>query len=146
MEIRFCNQAAHDALTKAKRVLIAAHKKPDGDTLGASSAMLNFCRRQGIAATAFCLDPIPEQYLFMPGTEVYTCDQAVFSDPSYDLLAVFDAGDLRFVVGALARQVNRGAAAVGRRTAANQRFASALDRQAAEKTAQARVGALVLTS
>jgi phosphoesterase RecJ-like protein len=96
MDIRFLNQAAHDALTKAKRVLIVAHKKPDGDTLGASSAMLNFCRQQGIAATAYCLDPVPEQYRFMPGTEDYSYDPTVFSDPSYDLMAVFDAGDLRF--------------------------------------------------
>lgn len=108
-DIKFLHQAARDAFSRAKRVLIVAHKKPDGDTLGAASAMFNFCRQAGIPATGFCLDQVPDQYTFMPGTEEFVFDQAVFADPSYDLLAVFDAGDLRYagiadLVAAMPRQ------------------------------------------
>jgi phosphoesterase RecJ-like protein len=96
MDITFLHSAAHDALKKAKRVLIVSHPKPDGDTLGAASAMLNFCRKAGIPADAFCLDPVPEQYLYMPGTEEFGSDKGIFASTPHDVLAVFDAGDLRF--------------------------------------------------
>jgi phosphoesterase RecJ-like protein len=95
-DIRFLHQAAHDALTKATRVLIVAHKKPDGDTLGAAAAVFNYCRSRGIAATGFCADPVPDQYGFMPGTDEFVHDPAVFRDSAHDVLAVFDAGDLRY--------------------------------------------------
>ncbi len=96
MDIDYLHRAAHDALKKAKRVLIVSHPKPDGDTLGAASAMLNWCRKAGIPADAFCLDPVPEQYLYMPGTEEYGFDKGIFASPTHDVLAVFDAGDLRY--------------------------------------------------
>lgn len=94
-DIRFLFRAAHDALTRANKVLIVAHKKPDGDTLGASAAMLNFCRRRDIAANAFCLDAPPPQYGYIPRVDEFTADPAVFGE-TYDVLAVFDSGDLRY--------------------------------------------------
>lgn len=96
MDIDYLHRAAHDALKRAKRVLIVSHPKPDGDTLGAASAMLQYCRKAGIPADAFCLDPVPEQYLYMPGTEEYGSDKGIFASPAHDVLAVFDAGDLRY--------------------------------------------------
>lgn len=96
MDIRFLHQAAHEAIRRSRRVLIVAHKKPDGDTLGAATAMFNFCARAGIPATGFCADVVPSQYAYMPGTEAFTADPSVFADPVHDVLAVFDAGDLRF--------------------------------------------------
>jgi phosphoesterase RecJ-like protein len=95
MDTRFLHRAAHEALKKAKRVLIIAHRKPDGDTLGAATAMLRHCRRQGIPADAFCLDEPPRQYAYLPGTEEFTTDPAVFGR-GHDVVAVFDAGDLRY--------------------------------------------------
>ncbi|MEY4744942.1 MAG: hypothetical protein RL272_887 [Candidatus Parcubacteria bacterium] len=96
MDISFLHRSAHEKIRAAGRVLIVAHKKPDGDTLGAASAMFNFCRANGIPATGFCLDEVPNQYAYMPGTEEFTADPSVFSDARHDVLAVFDAGDLRF--------------------------------------------------
>lgn len=95
-DIRFLHRAAFEKLRSATRVLIVAHKKPDGDTLGAAAAMLVFLRRRGIAVTGFCADVIPDQYSYMPGTEDFTADPAVFADSRHDVLASFDAGDLRF--------------------------------------------------
>lgn len=96
MDITFLHRSAHETLRDATRVLIVAHKKPDGDTLGAAAAMFNFCKANGILATGFCLDVVPAQYSYMPGTDEFTADPAVFADPRHDVLAVFDAGDLRF--------------------------------------------------
>ncbi len=96
MDIRFLHRSAHETIRGATRVLIVAHKKPDGDTLGAAAAMFNFCRANGIPATGFCLDVVPAQYAYMPGTDEFTADPAVFADPRHDVMAVFDAGDLRF--------------------------------------------------
>ncbi len=96
MHMPFLHRIAYDAITHASRVLIVSHPKPDGDTLGAASAMVNFCRAHNIPADVFCLDEIPEQYSYMPGTEHYACDPTIFSSCSHDVLAVFDAGDLRY--------------------------------------------------
>jgi len=96
MDIGFLHQEAHETVRGARRVLIVAHKKPDGDTLGAATAMFNFCKAKGIPATGFCHDIVPQQYMYIPGTEEFTADPAVFADPSHDVMAVFDAGDLRF--------------------------------------------------
>ncbi len=96
IEIDYLYRHAHDALGRAKRALLVSHPKPDGDTLGAASAVLNFCRAAGIPATGFCMDPVPAQYLYMPGTELFTNDPSVFDGAIHDVVAVFDAGDLRF--------------------------------------------------
>jgi len=105
MELRNLHLAAHDAFRKAKKVIVVSHPKPDGDTLGAGLAMLGWCEQEGIPAVGFCLDKIASQYGYLRGTERYTNDPAVFADPEVDLIAVFDAGDLRFagIADAVAR-------------------------------------------
>lgn len=96
MDITYLHRNALDVLSRAKRVLVVSHPKPDGDTLGAGAAMYNFCLRRGIPVTGYCQDQVPPQYGYMPGTEYYTNDPSVFANPEHDVLAVFDAGDLRF--------------------------------------------------
>lgn len=82
-------------LDRSRRTLLVAHKKPDGDTLGASSSVLNYLLREGRVVTAFCADSIPESYQYLPQIDRFTADPAVFRE-EYDLLCVFDAGDLRY--------------------------------------------------
>ncbi len=96
MDIRFLYRGAREALAGAKRVLTVSHKKPDGDTLGSAAAFIDHCLGQGIAVTAFCVDAPPEQYSYLPGIERFTSDRRVFQDRGYDVLVVFDSGDLRF--------------------------------------------------
>lgn len=85
----------HDALTKAKRVLLVAHKKPDGDTLGSSSAVLNWLIREGKEVTAFCADAPPATFHYLDNVHRYTNDPAVF-DAAYDVVVIFDSGDLEY--------------------------------------------------
>lgn len=94
MELAHAYRFAHDCLRRAGRVVAVAHPKPDGDTLGAAAAVIDFCRAAGIPADGFCVDAVPERYLFMPGTEHFTNDPAVFRNAA--AVVVCDAGDLRF--------------------------------------------------
>jgi phosphoesterase RecJ-like protein len=95
MQLDFLFGTAHDILKRTQSVLIVAHKKPDGDTIGATAALRNWCRRENIAVTNFCVDPLPTQYLFLQGTEKYTTDPLVFTE-QYDALVVIDCGDLHY--------------------------------------------------
>lgn len=97
MDISYLHRKAFDALRTAKGVICVAHRKPDGDTLGSASAMLDFCITRKIPVIGFCVDAPPQQYWYMPGTELFTSDLSVFADDRYDVVAVFDAGDLAFV-------------------------------------------------
>ncbi len=96
MDIRFAFRGAFDALTGAKKILTVSHRKPDGDTLGAAAAIIEFCRSRGIEAAGFCVDPVPDQYAYLPGAESFTTDPRAITHGDHDLLVVLDAGDLRF--------------------------------------------------
>lgn len=85
----------HEAVRSADRILLVAHKKPDGDTLGSSSGFLNWCVREGKDATAFCADTPADTFRFLDNIHRYTTDPAVFDQP-YDLVIVFDSGDLKY--------------------------------------------------
>jgi bifunctional oligoribonuclease and PAP phosphatase NrnA len=82
-------------LKQAQRVLLIAHKKPDGDTLGASVSMLNYLVASGKRVVAFCATPVPEQYAYLPLIDRFTSDPTIFEE-KYDLICVFDSGDLRY--------------------------------------------------
>lgn len=85
----------HESVAQASRILLIAHKKPDGDTIGSSSAFFNWCIREGKDVTAFCRDAPDLQYRFLDNIHRYTTDETVF-DRAYDLVIVFDAGDLKY--------------------------------------------------
>ncbi|MBP9864535.1 DHH family phosphoesterase [Patescibacteria group bacterium] len=85
----------HEALRTAQRILLVAHKKPDGDTTGASSSVLNYLLREGKDVNIFCADPIPSTFQYIDNVHRYTTNPAVF-DETYDLVIVFDSGDLRY--------------------------------------------------
>ena len=85
----------HTAIRDADRILLVAHKKPDCDTLGSSSSILNWLLREKKDVTAFCLDAPPRCFRYLDNLHRYTNDPTVF-DGAYDLVIVFDAGDLRY--------------------------------------------------
>ncbi len=85
----------HETLRIARKVLLVAHKKPDGDTLGSSSSVLNWLLREGKDVRAFCRDLPPACYRYLDNVHRYTNDPAVFDD-AYDVVIIFDSGDLRY--------------------------------------------------
>ncbi|MEO5927797.1 MAG: DHH family phosphoesterase [Patescibacteria group bacterium] len=85
----------HEAIRNADRLLLVAHKKPDGDTLGASSSVLNWLLREGKHVRVFCADLPPSAFGYIDNIHHYTNDPSVFAS-QYDVVVIFDSGDLRY--------------------------------------------------
>ena len=85
----------YDLLTNAQRVLVIAHRKPDGDALGSSTAMHLWLKRLGKDVTLFCLDQPGPSYAHLACHMEYSSDEKVF-DQKYDVVMVLDSGDLRY--------------------------------------------------
>ncbi|MDQ7815249.1 MAG: DHH family phosphoesterase [Patescibacteria group bacterium] len=85
----------HEAIKRADRVLLVAHKRPDGDTLGASSSVFRWLKREDKDVTLFCQDLPSKQHRYLEHHGDYTDDPSVF-EKNYDLVIIFDSGDLRY--------------------------------------------------
>ncbi len=83
------------ALRSAEQILLVAHKKPDGDTLGASLSLLTWFLSQNKKVTAYCSDLPAKTYNFLDNIHHFTNDHSVF-DLNHDLVIVLDSGDLRY--------------------------------------------------
>ncbi|HEY6837596.1 MAG TPA: bifunctional oligoribonuclease/PAP phosphatase NrnA [Geobacteraceae bacterium] len=72
--------------------LITTHESPDGDAIGSTLALANYLTRLGKDVTAYCCDPVPEIYAFLP-----LADTVVHSLPQrrYDICFVLDVGEFR---------------------------------------------------
>lgn len=80
---------------KAHHVLLISHPRPDGDTLSAACAFMQYLRLLGKKYTAFCTTAIPSDLLFLPGSREFTSDPEIFSRTAFDTICFFDTGDLR---------------------------------------------------
>ncbi len=58
-----------EILSRCSRILISAHKSPDGDTLGSQLALLQALEKLNKNVTAHNLDPVPAIYQFLPYAE-----------------------------------------------------------------------------
>lgn len=81
-------------IEKSKWPLFIAHQKPDGDTLGSVTALINYALEEQKTFSAFCLDQPGDMYLYLPGIERVKSDMAEVLAAPIDLLVVLDAGDL----------------------------------------------------
>ncbi len=73
----------------SQKILCISHKRPDGDTLGASSALYHALSGLGKDVQMACVDDIPERYFFMPEIRKNIKE---FNFLDYDLIFVSDAG------------------------------------------------------
>lgn len=55
-----------ESIQKANHIVITAHKSPDGDSIGSSVAMLEFCKSLGKQALICHPDPAPDFLLWLP--------------------------------------------------------------------------------
>ncbi|NCO05255.1 MAG: hypothetical protein GW939_03880 [Candidatus Magasanikbacteria bacterium] len=85
-----------NAIQKSRRILLVPHKNPDGDALGSVASFMQFLRSIEKPHTAFCSSPISDRLNYLPHLEYITNDKRIWDDPSYDLVIVFDSGDLRY--------------------------------------------------
>lgn len=85
-------------LTKAKKVLVTTHVRPDGDALGSTAAMVLGLKHHGIAADVLLLSHLPTKYAFVyqeagvHSTDVEAGFPADYSLAGYDTLLVIDTG------------------------------------------------------
>lgn len=82
-------------LLEAERILAITHQKPDGDGLGALSALAGFLSFHKKDYRLFCLDPVPANYDFIPLLHRVSADQNLFSQ-IFDVVVVLDSGDLKY--------------------------------------------------
>lgn len=80
---------AGQLIKKSQKILCISHKKPDGDTLGASNALYHVLRELGKDVQMACVDDIPERYHFLPEIRKNIKE---FNFLDYDLIFVSDAG------------------------------------------------------
>lgn len=91
-EFQRFKQALHDA----KRVLISTHALPDGDGLGAESALFHYLKRAKKACRVYNPDPLPRRYRFLDpkGTTLLGPQQVELWDQC-DLWIIVDTNDPR---------------------------------------------------
>jgi phosphoesterase RecJ-like protein len=83
------SKAIADALASCASVLISVHRNPDGDALGSQLALFDALERMGKSVRAHNLDPVPEIFRFLPGSERITFGKEVAG--RFDALVVLDA-------------------------------------------------------
>jgi len=80
-------------LRKEDGFTIITHESPDGDTLGSSLALFHALRKLDKSAEVVCCDPVPKNYLFLPGSEEVRLPQDAQRYPN--VIAVDCADKLR---------------------------------------------------
>lgn len=80
---------AGQKFNEANKILCISHKRPDGDTLGASMALYHTFKAMGKEVDLACIDDISERYFFLEGIKKFV---KAFNYLDYDLICVSDAG------------------------------------------------------
>jgi nanoRNase/pAp phosphatase (c-di-AMP/oligoRNAs hydrolase) len=82
------------AIGKAQKILCISHRRPDGDTLGASNALYWGMKELGKDVEMACVDDIPDRYFFWMRFARRLLKNSIFVD--YDLIFVSDAGSFLY--------------------------------------------------
>lgn len=88
MKLELLHQAI-EVLEKSNKILLVSHRRPDGDTLGASTALYMALGQKGKNATLACIDEIPRRLKFIPRTDKFVRQFNLFD---FDLIVISDAG------------------------------------------------------
>jgi len=86
----------HKHLLAAEKVVIIPHQNPDGDAIGAATAVKEYLTELGKEATIFCITPVTPKLHFVPHSTTVTSDEAIFEDDSVHAIIILDSGDLRY--------------------------------------------------
>lgn len=96
-------------IDSARHVMLVAHQRPDGDTSGSTLAMAHYLDSINKPYTAFCIDEIAPHLRYLPKAHEVTQDPSHWMEPTFDLVIVFDASDLKYAgiekyIGALTHE------------------------------------------
>lgn len=76
-------------------MLIIPHQNPDGDALGAATALADFLHTHAIPRQIFCATPASHHFDYLPHIEILTTDPAVWQT-EFSHIVVVDSGDLTY--------------------------------------------------
>ena len=93
----YLHRQINDLLVKAQNPVFISDERVDGDSLGASLAVVDYMRQFGKRPPVFISEPVPEQYSQLPHIDVCTTDESIFADPSIDLIVTFDCSDGEYI-------------------------------------------------
>lgn len=85
----------YNLINQANSILLVAHEKPDGDTLGSTAALSLFLDNIGKRYDIFCADPVPSYFFFLPNINKFKNQKAEIEKKEYDLIITIDCGDLK---------------------------------------------------
>ena len=88
---RDLRDSIHELIDGARRILLVTHVAPDGDAIGSLLGLGWLLRAQGKEVTLFCEDPVPEIYVWLPGS----AEIVRRARGSFDLLISLDCSDER---------------------------------------------------
>ena len=94
-------------LDTANDVLLASHRRPDGDGTGSMAALAVLLRARGKRATIYAPDLIPRRYKWLPAAK--TAVQRLPHDARFDLTVVVDCADPQLLGDTLPAPEQRGA-------------------------------------
>ncbi|MBI5152622.1 bifunctional oligoribonuclease/PAP phosphatase NrnA [Candidatus Peregrinibacteria bacterium] len=86
---------AKKLINNAANILILAHRRPDGDTLGVSCALYLVFQKMDKSCTMACIDAPTDRFDFLPEINKFVKD---FNPSVYDLIILADAADTKIVM------------------------------------------------
>lgn len=89
-------EKAHQLLKNANKIVIVAHQRPDGDTIGSALALSEYLKHLEKDHEIFCLHQSPEQLSFLKGAHEFKTDPDIIVSGDHDLVVCLDSGDLAY--------------------------------------------------
>jgi bifunctional oligoribonuclease and PAP phosphatase NrnA len=81
------------AVRRGRTFFLSGHQKPDGDTIGSELAFASFLRRLGKKADIYNTEPVPQNFLFLPGAGRVKTARRIRK--KYDVAVIFECYDAR---------------------------------------------------
>ncbi|MBW6484929.1 MAG: bifunctional oligoribonuclease/PAP phosphatase NrnA [Syntrophobacterales bacterium] len=85
-------QQIGELIRQHQTFLIAAHERPDGDAVGSTLGLYNMLRGMGKDAVVYNQDSTPENFLFLPGSDLITRDLPPVEN--FEVAVILDCGEL----------------------------------------------------
>jgi len=85
---------AKRTLLNADKICIISHRSPDGDAVGSNLALKLSLEKLGKKVTSACVDPVPENSLWLKGARDYVSD---FNYKDFDVIVSVDCGAKKLV-------------------------------------------------
>lgn len=95
MSTEYRMQQIHQMVLQSKKILLLTHENPDTDAVGSLLSFAYYLNLHHIPYRAFFKELSGHYETLIPYKSHYTVHEGVLSE-TYDLIAVFDAGDMKY--------------------------------------------------